>query len=122
MCWGRVSQHCTALNHLVCWCRDHGSGSDGSPDGLRQARARKKNPDWAQPVNIVRQMAAQRSINPETIFGKPAMSCDLFEIFHGPLNPKDNGKWLVRSESGDWSQDALKETEKDSFNAHRGWL
>jgi Inner centromere protein, ARK binding region len=102
--------------------RDQDSGSDVTAEVVRQARALKKRPEWAQHVNILRQVAAQRGINPETIFGKPRTTCDLFELFgRAPSDPRAARKWFGRGESGDWEVDALKSVEVTSYDAHRDY-
>eukprot|EP01120_Amphizonella_sp_Union-15-10_P014500 TRINITY_DN7043_c0_g1_i1.p2 TRINITY_DN7043_c0_g1~~TRINITY_DN7043_c0_g1_i1.p2 ORF type:complete len:250 (-),score=45.20 TRINITY_DN7043_c0_g1_i1:50-799(-) len=86
------------------------SDSDSSPE-------RSMIPRWAQSESIARALKRQENTDPDRIFPDFPKTCDLEEVFL-----KRNKEYRLRTSSGDWRIDSLREQEEHEYKKKMGFL
>jgi hypothetical protein len=107
---------------------DHSDNSDDDDDADRPPKA---IPAWAQPSTLSRALMQQQQmrVDPDSIFAPIDPSkCNLEHIFRNLTNAHSNSKkkqtqrWKVRSSSGNWGNDRLREWEELEYKRRMGYI
>ena len=73
-------------------------------------------PDWARAANLLKELEAQRKIDPDQIFVGFDTSCDLSSMFE-----KKKKTFKVRGDSGWWAADAVTPDEEARYKKALGF-
>ena len=67
-------------------------------------------PSWARAANLVKELQAQQTVDPDKIFVGFDTSCDLTQMFE-----KKKKTFKVRGDSGWWAADAVTPAEEERY-------
>lgn len=101
-------------------CRESIAGED-SDDEQDPFSFKKSVPPWAQKDRWMETVKAQQAIDGDIIFGEQKATCNLVALFGVPHTDKARERFRNRRETGDWSKDHLKETDKAAYRIARGY-
>jgi len=90
-------------------------------DSEEDAKPKREIPAWARNPHLSRQLAQQEKVDPDEVFaGAFSSSCDLVAMFNSTFNRKRS--FARRTDSGDWSNDALTQTEESAYKRRMGFI
>eukprot|EP00892_Ulva_mutabilis_P010556 jgi/Ulvmu1/7873/UM004_0104.1 len=108
-------QYALTPNSQLCSMSEDESGT------TKLRRAGKVRPPWAQSDALLRQLKAQRKVNPEKICGTCPTTCDLLDIFGKGCTEDQYQKYTIRRASRDWGPDAVTDAQVQSYNNRKGY-